>query len=435
SPHLQLPSPSPPTPLPLTSKLPSPSPPTPLPLTSNSLPPPTPPPHLQLPSPLHLQLPSPHLQLPSPSPPTPLPLTSNSPSPSPSTPPLPPTPLPLTSNSPSPLTSNSPPLTSNSPSPFTSNSPPLTSNSPPPHLQLPSPSPPTPLPSPPTPLPHLQLPSPHLQLPSPSPSNSPPLTSNSPPPSPSNSPPPLLTSNSPPPHLQLPSPSPPTPLPPHLQLPSPSPPTPLPPTAAHRLIEYIAETGRTNMTGQLRSGAEGQTSLMQAADVILNLFSFRRNIKVPLDPHDFVPLLASMGAWSSVKSTDPKITYKTLAMAACVNVSMLQLSSEDIIKKKLDLATYKKLPSSLGVIVKFLEFGHRNCNSFSSETEIKELWDITLGSCTDCLLLWPQLKRAIVKSEYWARVSRQKAVTQERLNQVCKDERLRKLLALVAFSN
>ncbi|GJP47727.1 hypothetical protein CLOM_g6899, partial [Closterium sp. NIES-68] len=43
----------------------------------------------------------------------------------------------------------------------------------------------------------------------------------------------------------------------------------------HRfLIEYIAETGRTNMTGQLRSGAEGQTSLMQAADVILNLFSF-----------------------------------------------------------------------------------------------------------------------------------------------------------------
>ncbi|GJP58880.1 hypothetical protein CLOP_g6250 [Closterium sp. NIES-67] len=204
----------------------------------------------------------------------------------------------------------------------------------------------------------------------------------------------------------------------------------------HRfLIEYIAETGRTNMTGQLRSGAEGQTSLMQAADVILNLFSFRRNIKVPLDPHDFVPLLASMGAWSSVKSTDPKITYKTLAMAACVNVSMLQLSSEDIIKKKLDLATYKKLPSSLGVIVKFLEFGHRNCNSFSSETEIKELWDITLGSCTDCLLLWPQLKRAIVKSEYWARVSRQKAVTQERLNQVCKDERLRKLLALVAFSN
>ncbi|CAI5964798.1 unnamed protein product [Closterium sp. NIES-64] len=254
----------------------------------------------------------------------------------------------------------------------------------------------------------------------------------------------------------------------------------------HRfLIEYVAETGRTNMTGQLRSGVEGQTSLMQAADVILNLFSFRRNIKVPVDPHDFVPLLASMAAWSSVKSTDPKITYKTLAMAACVNVSMLQLSSEDIVKKKLDLATYKKLPASLAVIVKFLEFGHRNCNSFSSETEIKELWDVTLdvscldlkglvvvsylgvsymvvtvlefghrncnsfsseteikelwdvtlGSCQDCLLLWPQLKRAIVKSEYWARVSRQKAVTQERLNQVCKDERLRKLLALVAFSN
>ncbi|CAI7850426.1 unnamed protein product, partial [Closterium sp. NIES-53] len=131
---------------------------------------------------------------------------------------------------------------------------------------------------------------------------------------------------------------------------------------------------------------------------------------------------------------DPRTTYKTLALAACVNASILELSCEDVVKKRLDLATYKKLPNSFGVIVKFLEFGHRNSTSFSSETEIKELWDITVASCTECLPLWPQLKRAMVKSEYWGKVSRNKLVTRERLNQVCKDARLRELLAVVAFS-
>ncbi|CAI6006700.1 unnamed protein product [Closterium sp. NIES-65] len=200
------------------------------------------------------------------------------------------------------------------------------------------------------------------------------------------------------------------------------------------LIDYMVETARTNMHHQLRSGPEGQTSLMQAADVILNILACRKQMRVPLDPHDFVSLLPAMAGWSSVKGNDPRTTYKTLALAACVNASILELSCEDVVKKRLDLATYKKLPNSFGVIVKFLEFGHRNSGSFSSETEIKELWDITVASCTECLPLWPQLKRAMVKSEYWGKVSRNKLVTRERLNQVCKDARLRELLAVVAFS-
>ncbi|CAI5999426.1 unnamed protein product, partial [Closterium sp. NIES-65] len=172
------------------------------------------------------------------------------------------------------------------------------------------------------------------------------------------------------------------------------------------LIDYMVETARTNMHHQLRSGPEGQTSLMQAADVILNILACRKQMRVPLDPHDFVSLLPAMAGWSSVKGNDPRTTYKTLALAACVNASILELSCEDVVKKRLDLATYKKLPNSFGVIVKFLEFGHRNSGSFSSETEIKELWDITVASCTECLPLWPQLKRAMVKSEYWGKVSR-----------------------------
>ena len=69
------------------------------------------------------------------------------------------------------------------------------------------------------------------------------------------------------------------------------------------------------------------------------------------------------------------MTYKTLALSACVNASFLEMTSEDAIKKKLDLASYKKLPKSLEVVVKFLEFGHRVSGLVSASSHLISLLD------------------------------------------------------------
>jgi len=53
------------------------------------------------------------------------------------------------------------------------------------------------------------------------------------------------------------------------------------------------------------------------------------------------------------------VTYKTLAVAACVNASVLESTAEDVLKSAWTWPTDKKLPQSMEVIVKFLEFGHR----------------------------------------------------------------------------
>eukprot|EP00270_Netrium_digitus_P008491 TRINITY_DN2542_c0_g2_i1.p1 TRINITY_DN2542_c0_g2~~TRINITY_DN2542_c0_g2_i1.p1 ORF type:complete len:227 (+),score=77.65 TRINITY_DN2542_c0_g2_i1:2-682(+) len=200
------------------------------------------------------------------------------------------------------------------------------------------------------------------------------------------------------------------------------------------VVAYVSEVSRTSIDGQLRGGVKDHLDLINAADVILNVFANRKQAKLVLDAFDFVPLLAAMVSWSSVKGADNRQTYKILGMSACLIASVLELTTEEALKKRLDLASYKRLPKSMEVLIRFLEFGHRHSTSFSSETELKEMWEITITSCCACIPVWPQLKKAITKSEYWTRVSRGKQVSKERLKQVCKEEMLRKLLELVAFT-
>ena len=69
--------------------------------------------------------------------------------------------------------------------------------------------------------------------------------------------------------------------------------------------------------------------------------------------HDCVP------AFSLRADVSGKQAILNHAMAACLAASVMELASEDKVKARLDLASHKRLPKTMEVIVDFLETGNK----------------------------------------------------------------------------
>eukprot|EP00897_Mesotaenium_endlicherianum_P000485 jgi/Mesen1/10437/ME000082S09945 len=197
------------------------------------------------------------------------------------------------------------------------------------------------------------------------------------------------------------------------------------------VVGYVQESARTNMMGVLRGGEDAHHGILEASDVLLNIFGNREGLKVHLDALDFAPLLAAMVGWSSASGTPPKQKATVMAMAACIIASVMELASEEELKKKLDLASYKRLPRTMKVIVAFLEQCHQATGGGAPEEE-RDLWDIVVTICTECMPQWPYLKRAFITSPWWEKLFGGKPVTAEFIQKVTKDPLLVELLAAAA---
>lgn len=99
-----------------------------------------------------------------------------------------------------------------------------------------------------------------------------------------------------------------------------------------------------------------------------------------LEAWDFTPVFQAMVAWTSVAGVKGKAGISNLAMSATLVASVLDLTSEEAIKKRLDLASYKRLPKAFEVVVRFVEIGHKCQGEFGAESEENLLWAITSNS-------------------------------------------------------
>lgn len=198
------------------------------------------------------------------------------------------------------------------------------------------------------------------------------------------------------------------------------------------IVGFVQESSRTNMMGVLRGGKDAHHALVEACDVLFNIFGTREDMKVPMDAIDFAPLLAAMCSWTSATGIAAEEKPLVLAMGACMVASVLEVTSEEDLKKRLDLASYKRLPRAMKVVVAFLEQWHEASEAGKPWDEERDLYDITVTICAEVMPQWPYLKRSFVTSQWWQKLFDERPVTPGALQTATPNPVLRSVLAAAA---
>eukprot|EP00850_Spirogloea_muscicola_P002648 SM000010S04286 [mRNA] locus=s10:767405:772397:+ [translate_table: standard] len=170
-----------------------------------------------------------------------------------------------------------------------------------------------------------------------------------------------------------------------------------------QIVALVTTLARVAPGGGLLGGAGVEEPLMAASNIILNLLGTREDFPEPVDAIDYVPLLPAMLAWRDA-------------------------TEEEAILRSPFMAEPGKLASVAHLIVHFI----MAISETGNMDKDRDLWDITVTSCTECMHLFPTLREAIVTSAWVENLTKRRPLTAEVINECTSEPMVRMLLAVAA---
>eukprot|EP00850_Spirogloea_muscicola_P009353 SM000052S17745 [mRNA] locus=s52:384860:389836:- [translate_table: standard] len=196
----------------------------------------------------------------------------------------------------------------------------------------------------------------------------------------------------------------------------------------HKRVVALATTlARVAPGGGLVGGAGDEEPLMAASNIVLNLLGTREDFPEPVEASDYIPLLPAMVAWRDATAAG-QCTPVEVGLPACVVASVLELTEEEAILRSPYMAEPGKLASVAHLIVHFI----MAISETGSMDKDRDLWDITVTSCTECMHLFPTLREAIVTSSWVETLTKRRPLTAEVINECTSEPIVRMLLAVAA---